>query len=124
MVERLLHRAILSLDSCEDPDLKFFGVRTSWPKFPRDWHAHTDDPDEEPEAFTPSPADLSVMLDVLAWANGLTGQQWRIVADMARGYSAFATADRLHVPVDQVRRRYAQALDDVCRAAIAVSRLR
>ena len=93
--------------------------RGRWPKFPRDWHAYEGGDIEDHEArFTPTPHDLDLLLPVLARGRGLDHQARLIVRDHALGYSPLATSERLHMPLAAVARRYAAALDVVCRAAL------
>jgi hypothetical protein len=56
---------------------------------------------------------------MLAWGVGLNGQQWLILYDVTMSYSMLTASDRLHLPVDEVRRRYDQAIDAVHRRVCA-----
>ena len=120
VIEQLFLRACLTLEALDDRSLRFFDVRTSWPKYAREYFdAYSVDPDDEREAvFVPSPADHDRMLEVLAWGAGLDNQQWRIVRDRAAGFSGSAIADRVHVPPAAVAVRYAEAITAVVRAAL------
>jgi hypothetical protein len=48
---------------------------------------------------------------MLAWGVRLNRQQWLILYDVATSYSMLTASDRLHLRVDDVRRRYDQAID-------------
>jgi len=65
----------------------------------------------------PTPRDLAVMLDVLAWGRSLDNAQWRIVLERAAGYSWEKTGDRVHLPAASVRRDD-KAIEAVCAAAV------
>jgi hypothetical protein len=68
---------------------------------------------------TPGGLRSTVYLDMLAWGVGLNGQQWLILYDVTMSYSMLTASDRLHLPVDEVRRRYDQAIDAVHRRVCA-----
>ena len=61
---------------------------------------------------------MSASGSMLLWGRGLDHQARLIVRDRALGYSPLATSERLHMPLAAVARRYAAALDVVCRAAL------
>jgi hypothetical protein len=118
VIEALFHRAVLTLGAVEDPDLKFFRVRTAWPKFR---HEYLDAywAEEEPEdTFQPDRRDLDQYLTVLSWGRSLDHGAWQIVTSRAQGYSWTGIADRLRISPAQVEPRYHAALDMVCRAAL------
>jgi len=121
MVEELFLRACLTAESLEDHEARFFTVRSAWPKYARDfWDAYqAADVDEDEVRFVPTPADLSVMLDALALGRELDRRQWKIVADVAHGFSWEAIGDRRHMPVEAAQRHYGRALDAVVAAAMA-----
>jgi len=100
-------------------------LTTVWPLCPRDaWFSYSpehDDDEHEPR-HVPTPADHDRMLAALAWGRGLDRQQWMIARDRAAGYSDAMIADRAHVPVGTVARRYDAALDVVCAAALGMGR--
>jgi hypothetical protein len=120
-LEALFLRACLTLDTLDDPELRFFEVRSTWPKYAREfWDAYrVDDVDDDEGRFIATPHDLSVMDDVLALGRSLDRLAWRIVRDRARGFSDRAIADRVHLLIAAVARRYDEAIDTVVAAALA-----
>jgi len=119
LVEALFLRACLTLDTLDDPELRFFEVRTAWPKYAREfWDAYRVDTDEDEDRFVATPHDLSVMDGVLALGRSLDRLAWHIVRDHARGFSDLAIADRVHLPSAVVSRRYDAAISTVVAAAL------
>jgi hypothetical protein len=72
-----------------------------------------------PAASSTPGAAVDVYLDMLAWGVRLNRQQWLILYDVATSYSMLTASDRLHLRVDDVRRRYDQAIDAVHRRVCA-----
>lgn len=64
----LLRRAILTLASVPDPDIRYrLGPRSSWPAFVRQARDAYGAAPPKLRRFSPTPADHSRYLDVLAW---------------------------------------------------------
>ena len=119
-IERQFLVAIQCCDALPDHEIRYFHVRCAWPLSPREWFAYSPDPDEASEPrYVPSPHDLAVMLDTLAWGRTLGRLEWRICRDVASGFSRASVADRLRLPVAEVADRYQAAISEVCRAARA-----
>ena len=114
----LLYRAILTLCAVPDPDLRYFvEAGSSWPEYPRRY-LDAYNPDEETEVnWRPTPADVTVYLDVLAWARGMSKRQRHIMLLRARDYSLSLIADMLRATIDQVEQDHAEAVQVVVTAA-------
>jgi len=120
-VEELFLAAILTVESFDDRERRFFTVHSAWPKYAHDfWHAYqvVDVDEDEADQFTPTPHEIGIALDVMALGRGLDRVQWRIAADVAHGFSWEAIGVRRHMPAEAVQWHYGRALDMVTAAAL------
>jgi hypothetical protein len=77
-VERRFLRACKTIRALPDPERRFQVVESAWPEFTRDAADAYGYTEVELPRFRPKPADVSDMLDALAWARPLQKNEWKL----------------------------------------------
>lgn len=109
-VDRRILRACRTIRALPDRERKFQAQHNCWPDIVQDVADAYGYTDARPPRFHPSPADVSDCLTALAWARGLTKQEWRLIWAKSFGFSFRIIGLRIGRHEDTARRWYRDAI--------------
>lgn len=104
-VETRILRACKTIRALPDRERRFFQVESGWPDYVRDAAEAYGYNETGMPRFRPSPTDVGDCLNALAWANGISKVDFRLVWLRSKGLS-FGTISRIIHRSDETARRY------------------
>jgi DNA-directed RNA polymerase specialized sigma24 family protein len=112
-------RAVKTLQVLPDRERGFFQLRSGWPSYVREFMDAYDPNESPPERFEPTPHDVSVFLDVLAWGKDLDRKARQIIIWRAAGASYRTIGSLLDVSYETARQRFEDAINQIWATANA-----